>query len=212
MQFNELEVIQEDNKRWYVTPEGKQYPSITTVLGHHKKHIIQEWRQRIGEKEANKISTQASRRGTNVHKLCEDFINNYEGYLGEHLPSNIELFNSISEILNTNITKVYGQEVPLYSDYLGVAGRTDCIADWNGRRAVIDFKTSSKTKKREWITDYFKQTTAYAIMFEERTGLPITNLVIVIAVENNRPQIFEGKRDDYVKSLKIDIKEYADAT
>ena len=96
----------------------------------------------------------------------------------------------------------------LYSDYLQVAGRSDCIAEWKGHRTVIDFKTSGKQKKKEWITNYFEQATAYAIMFEERTGLPVPNIAIIIAVENNEPQVFEEKRDNYVSLLRGHITEY----
>ena len=117
-----------DGKRYYVTPTGEKYPSITTVLGHFNKKAIWEWRQRVGEKEANKVSTQASRRGTKVHQMCEDFINN-ELDEKKFMPSDRETFNTIKDLLSENINNVRVQEATLYSDYLRVAGRVDCIAD-----------------------------------------------------------------------------------
>ena len=131
-----------DKKRYYVTPEGKKYPSITTVLGHFNKKAIYEWRQRVGNKEANRISTQASRRGTKVHQMCEDLINN-ELDEKKFMPSDKETFNTIKNILENNINNIHCQEATLYSDYLKVAGRVDCVAEWNGKLSVIDFKTST---------------------------------------------------------------------
>jgi genome maintenance exonuclease 1 len=209
LEFQDLETIQnEDGKRWYVTPEGKQYPSITTVLSSFKKSGITNWRKRVGEEQANKIMNQASNRGTNVHLLCEDYLNNKPGFKDKHVLSNIQLFNDIKPFLDENISKVYAQECPLYSDYLGIAGRTDCVAVWKNQLSIIDFKTSSKPKKREWIQDYFAQCSGYAVMFEERTKIPIANIVIVMAVENELPEIYEEKRDDHIWRLIDQIREY----
>ena len=211
LEFQDLKTIQnEDGKRWYVTPEGEQYPSITTVLSYFKKKGISEWRKRIGEEQAKKITSQASRRGTNVHFLCEDYLNNKPGFKDKHVPSNIQLFNDIKPFLDENISKVYAQECPLYSDYLGIAGRTDCVAVWKNRLAIIDFKTSSKPKKREWIQDYFAQGAGYAVMFEERTKIPVADVVIVIAVENSVPEVYEEKRDDHITRLIEQIRIYKD--
>jgi hypothetical protein len=185
-----------DGKRYYVTPNGK-LPSITTVLSILSRDAIKAWRKRVGEEEANKISTRASRRGTNVHAMCEDYINNNLD-LKKYLPSDRETFNSLKNILDDHLDNVYAQEVALWSDYLGVAGRVDCIAEWDGKIAVIDFKTSGKLKKKEWISNYFQQASAYAVMWEERTGIPINKIVIVIAVDGEEPQIFEEKRDNYI--------------
>ena len=212
LEFQDLKTIQnEDGKRWYVTPGGNKYPSVTTVLSHFKKKGINEWRKRIGEEAANKITRQASRRGTNVHFLCEDYLNNKPAFKDKHVLSNISLFNDIKSFLDDNISKVYAQECPLYSDYLGLAGRTDCVAVWKNKLSIIDFKTSSKPKKREWIEDYFMQCSGYAVMFEERTKIPVANIVVLIAVENEGPQIFEDKRDNHVNNLIKQIKVYKDA-
>lgn len=184
--------------RTYTTPEGNKYPSITTCLSILSRDSIAAWRARVGEEEANRVSAKAAGRGTRVHQMCEDYINNKLD-ISKYTPADKETFLSIKSILDDNIGLVRGQEVPLYSDYLGVAGRVDCVADWNGRLAVIDFKTSKKPKKKEWISSYFMQAAAYCVMWEERTGIPIDKTVIVVAVDGDEPQVFEEKRDNFIQ-------------
>ena len=193
-----LKSVTEDGKRYYVTPEGNKYPSVTTVAGIFAKDGIVKWRKRVGEEKAQKITTQASVRGTAVHKICEDYINNDADYLKNQMPSNIESFNNIKPIIDQSIDNVVMQECTLYSDFLQVAGTVDCVAEWDNKLSIIDFKTSRKTKKREWIDNYFMQTAAYAVMFEERTKKPIDQIVILITVDNEEPQIFIEKRDEWI--------------
>lgn len=195
-ELEELNTETIDGKRFYVTPTGK-LPSITTVLSILSRDSIQAWRKRVGEVQANAISTRASRRGTSVHQMCEDYINN-QFDSKKFLPNDRETFNSLKPILDEHLNNVYAQEVPLWSEYLGVAGRVDCIAEWDGKIAVIDFKTSRKLKKKEYISNYFQQCAAYAVMWEERTGISINNIVVVIAVDGEAPQVFEEKRDNYI--------------
>ena len=203
-----LKSVSHSKKRYYLSPEGTIFPSMTTVLGDLKKDVILKWRQRVGEEEANRISTQAARRGTSVHHMCEDYINNLP-YLNRRLPHEIELFNSIKPILDERIDNVRCQELALWSEHLGVAGRVDCIAEFDGKLSIIDFKTSSKPKREEWIDNYFMQMAGYAIMFEERTGIPVSQVVNVIAVENGgEPQVFIQKRDTWVKPLIEAITSY----
>ena len=193
----EIQTQNIDGKRYYLTPKGSKYPSITTVLSILSRQGIMEWRARVGAEVANAISTKAARRGTNVHTMCEDLLNNklkFENFL----PIDVELFKTIEPIISEKINRIYAQERTLYSDYLGVAGRVDCIAEWEGRLSVIDFKTSNKPKKKEWISNYFQQTSAYAVMFEERTQIPVDQLVVLIAVDNHSPQIFIEKSDDHI--------------
>jgi len=188
--------------RKYVTPSGIKYPSITTVLGHFTKHEIQAWRNRVGEEEANKISTRAAGRGTSLHSICERYIDNEVDYFKEAMPHVRGMFNTIKPILDERIGVVYMQEVPLYSDHLRLAGRVDLIAEFDGVPSIIDFKTSSRIKKVKDITDYFQQEAAYAVMYEERTNKPIVNLVTIMAVENsNAPLIFIEHRDNHVNDL-----------
>ena len=204
-ELQELETETKDGKRFYVTPEGKKYPSVTTVSSFHSAKDIQRWRKRVGEETANKISTQAAVRGTAVHKLCEDYINNVEDYKEKHMPVNIQAFNSIKPLLDKHLNNIVMQECPLYSDYLEVGGRVDCIAEWDGVLSVIDFKTSRKIKKKEWIKGYMMQESAYCVMFEERTKIPIRQIVTVITVDNEEPQVFIEDRDNYIWDF-IDVR------
>ena len=196
-----------NGRRLYVTPEGK-FPSITTVLGVLSRAGIAEWRKRVGETEANRISTQAARRGTNVHQMCEDYLNN-ELDIKKFLPHEREMFGGIKRVLDEHVGLVYMQEKPLYSAYLGVAGRVDCIAEFDGRVSVIDFKTAGKLKKKEYIHSYFQQASAYCVMFEERTGIPVDKIVIIIGVEHeDDAQVFIEKRDNWISDLQETIRLY----
>jgi genome maintenance exonuclease 1 len=167
-----------------------------------------EWRDRVGHEEANKISRQAAGRGTAVHAVCENYVNNDPDYAKDLMPNILHDFKRIKDILDTRIGIVYGQELPLYSDHLGVAGRVDCVAEFDGKLSIIDYKTSRKTKKKEWIESYFMQECFYAIAWEERTGIPITQLVTVISVDNAEPQVFIEHRDNWDKQLVEVIEKY----
>ena len=189
-----------NGKRNYVTPSGELYPSITTILGEFSKASIQEWRKRVGETEANKISGKASRRGTSVHSVCEAYIKNEDGYLDGQTPNIIELFKTIEPFLE-RVDNIHGVELALYSDHFGVAGRTDLIAEFDGVLSVIDYKTSNRIKKKEWCESYFAQGAFYGIAYEELTKIPVSQVVIVIAVDNEGPQLFVEKRDDWVDKI-----------
>jgi CRISPR/Cas system-associated exonuclease Cas4 (RecB family) len=205
----EIDTVTVGGKRYYATPEGNRYPSITTVLSILSRDSIMQWRKKVGEQEANRISTQAARRGTNVHKMCEDYLNNNFD-IKRFNPTDRETFKSLQPILDQNINNIHAQEIALWSDYLGVAGRCDCIAEWGGKLSVIDFKTSRKLKKKEYIGSYFQQASAYAVMYEERTKIPINQIVILIAVDNEEPQVFIEKRDNYIWQCVDTIKAYYD--
>lgn len=198
VEFDELKTITEDKKRFYLTPDGNKYPSVTTVCSLATIDSIKKWRKRVGNEQANKISSKASSRGTKVHKLVEDYVNNKELDFENVLPVNLFMFKQIKPILDTYLENVYAIECPLYSDYLETAGRVDCIGTFKGKPAIIDFKTANKRKQRSWIHNYFMQEAAYAVMFEERTKIPISRIVTVIAVEQDEPQLFIEKRDDYI--------------
>ena len=191
-------VTLDDGKRFYVTPEGNKYPSVTTMISHFNKDAIMEWRRRVGPEEANKISRQATNRGTKLHTIVEKYLANEDMEIQN--PLQLELFKNLIPYLN-NIDNIHLQEKYLYSDHLRLAGTVDCIAEYKGKLNVIDFKTSSKPKREEWIEDYFIQTTAYAIMFEERYKIPVPRITILIAVENDYPQIFHKKRDEFAGKL-----------
>lgn len=190
------------------TETNRTYPSVTSVTGLLNKKSIMEWRKRVGEQEANRISTRAATRGTAVHSLCEDYLNNKQVS-----PSMFdqEMFNAIKPHLD-RIDNISCLETWLYSDHLQVAGTVDCIAEYDGVRSVIDFKTSSKPKRKEYISNYFMQCSAYAVAFEERTGLPVSQIVIIMGVdEQTDASIFYEKRDNWINdfiSLREEYKEW----
>lgn len=196
-----------NGKRHYQTPDGNVYPSVTTITSLHGKEGILEWRKRVGEEEANKISNKAATRGTRVHKLCEDYLNNELSFEGA-MPNSIALFKQMQPFLDKYIGKVYGIECPLYSHHLRVAGKSDCIAQFDGKNAVVDFKTANKPKQEHWIQNYFMQCAAYAVAFEERTKISIPRIAIVVAVEGDSPQLFVKKRDDYIDMFISYRKQY----
>ena len=208
VELQEMNAVTTDTGRKYMTPEGVNLPSITTVLSILSRDSIAKWRKRVGEEVANQISTRASGRGTRVHEIIEKYINNDPDFKDGYTPDIIQSFLAVQNILDDRIGDVYAQEAPLYSNHLGVAGRVDCVADFDGKRSIIDFKTSMKPKKLDWIKNYFMQESAYAIMWEERTGQPITQLVTIISVDNADPQVFVEHRDNWVRPLRDTIKQY----
>ena len=193
-----------DGKRTYQTPSGKSYPSITTVTGLLSKQAIMEWRDKVGHEEATKITTRASKRGTSLHSLCEKYLSN-EDVTPTYMEK--EMWGSVVPELH-NINNIRCLETGLYSDHLEVAGTVDCIAEYKGKLAVIDFKTSRKVKKREWISNYFMQCAAYSVAFEELTGIPVPNLVVIMGVDDNPVHVFEEKRDDWIGEFIKLRKEY----
>jgi genome maintenance exonuclease 1 len=175
-----------NGSRFYQTSNGKRYPSVTSVTSYASRQSINEWREKVGEVEADKISSRASNRGTRIHSLCEDYINNKEV-----IPSDFdtENWNRFKPILH-DIDNVHGLELRLFSDLLEVAGTADCIGEYKGVLSVIDFKTSGKLKRKEWITNYFQQCAFYGLSFRELTGINIKQIVVLIAVDDEEPQIF----------------------
>ena len=180
------------------------------MIGEKKKDSILKWRRKVGEEEANAISKRASTRGNKCHKLAEDYLSNkpLDRYRDDVL--SLGLFHQIRPYID-KINNIHALEESLYSHTLKLAGRVDCIAEYDNELAIIDFKTSSKLKREEWIQDYFSQETAYAIMFQELTGLKVKQLVTIIAVETGTPQVFV-KKDilTYVPKLKEYIDYYKD--
>jgi len=198
-------VTNEDGTRVYQTPTGNKYPSVTTVTGLLKKQSIIAWRKRVGEEEANRISSTAARRGTRIHSLAEKYL------LNETVNPDmfdIEMWNKFKPILH-NINNIYALEQSLFSDHLEVAGTVDCIAEYNGKMSVIDFKTSKRIKERDNIHDYFMQCSAYAVAFEEMTKIPVPQIVILIAVDEEDPLIFVEKRNTWIngfRDLRLEYK------
>ena len=208
VELTEMNTVTTESGRKYRTPEGIDLPSITTVLSILSRDSIAKWRKRVGAEEANRISYRASTRGTSVHAIIEKYINNDENFKDGYTPDIISSFLDLKPILDGRIGKVFAQEAPLYSTHLGVAGRVDCVAEFDGKLSIIDFKTSLKPKQIEWIKNYFMQESAYAIMWEERTGKPIVQLVTIISVDAHEPQVFIEHRDNWVRPLRETIAQY----
>lgn len=205
--YDDLDTETGKGGRFYQAPTGKKYPSITTVLSILSEDHIRAWRARVGEEEANKISHRASTRGTAVHEIFEKYVDNDPDYKKDAMPHILETFKQAKPMLDERLSLVYSQEAPLYSDHLGVAGRVDLVGVWDGKISIVDYKTSAKHKPKEWCHNYFMQEAAYAIMWEERTGMPITQLVTVIAGDEGN-QVFIEHRDNWTKKLLETINEY----
>ena len=200
--------------RLYQTPEGNKYPSITTVLSVRNKKGLMEWRKRVGEQKANQIARTAAARGTKVHHMCEDYLNNmhiespdkWKEHDKHFLP--MCLFNQLKERALCYINNIYAQELGLYSDEYQVAGRVDCIAEYKGTLSIIDFKTSTKERLEKYNENYYIQGSAYAEMFDERTGTNIDQVVILVVTEDGTVQEFIKQKHDYLPLLTETISEW----
>ena len=189
----------------------QRYPSISTICSFRNRKSIAEWRARVGAEEANKISKRATTAGTTVHSMIEDYLNN-ELDIGKYADKHLAkiLFTQAKQML-ARINNIHFQEAPLYSHEFAIAGRDDCIAEFDGKLSIIDFKTSSKEKKEEWVEGYFVQETGYAKMYEERSGIKVEQIVTLITCQTGDTQVFIKNPDDYVPLLKDYIAEYNDA-
>ena len=203
--FPDLAVSNVNGMRFYEAPNGLKYPSITTVLGKQpgKQKGLQEWRKRVGASQAAIISGKAARRGTAFHQCVEDYLKNQQ-INGEHKQKNFLAYHMFQEAkgqLDDNIDQVVLQEQAMYSDIFKVAGRCDFIGVWNNELAVVDFKTTTTMKKREWLEDYFIQCSAYASMYEEHTGEAVDQIVIFMVAEDGQIEIFKEDTKDYLPML-----------
>ena len=209
-----LETITINRKRFYITPQENYYPSITTVLSLRQKEGLVEWSKRVGDKVANYVASKAAARGTKVHHMCEDYLHNehidypdkWKKHAKDFLPWCI--FGQLKNKVLKNISDIYAQECGLYSDKYKVAGRVDCIAKYNNVLSIIDFKTSTKERSDAWNENYYIQCSAYAEMFEERTGIEINQIVILVVTEDGTVQEFIKKKGDYLGVLSESIKEW----
>ena len=198
-----------DGVRYYSVPDEDELlklVSITSVTSHHNKDIFVNWRKKVGDAEADRITRQATSRGTDTHTLTEAYLYNKE--LPEVQPLSKMLFQIYKSELN-KISRVHALEGSLYSKELGIAGTVDCIAEYNGELAIIDFKTSKKPKPREWVDHYFVQCMAYGCMLYELTGIAVKKLVIIMACENGESIVYEEyDKKKYIKLLTEYIREF----
>ncbi len=198
-----------DGVRYYKVPNNDELiklVSITSVTSHKNRQIFINWRKKVGEEEADKITKQATSRGTDMHLLVEHHLKNEE--LPEVQPLSDFLFKISKSTLN-RINNIHALEGSLYSKQLGIAGTVDCIAEFDGELSIIDFKTSKKPKPREWIEHYFVQCMAYGCMLYELTGIPVKKLVIIMACENGECVVYEERdKTKYIKLLTEYIREF----
>ena len=206
--FPELKTKTVDKKRYYITPEGNEYPSITTELSPRNKEGLMKWRKKVGNDVATHIANKAAVRGSKVHKMCEDYLNglDMEKHKKDFLP--YCLFNELKNQTFDNINGVIGQELVLYSDKYKVAGRTDLIANYKGELSIVDFKTSTNERKDSYNENYYIQTSAYAEMFEELTGQPINQIVILVVTEDGIVQEFIKDKQEYIPLLEQTLEEW----
>ena len=202
VEIGKLVQVNAKGGRYYETPSGAKYPSVTSVTRLHNLESIQAWKDKVGEEEAGKISRRALARGNKIHSLAEKYLLN-EGDMSDDFSK--ADFGQMIPYLN-KINNIHCLETQLYSDHLQTAGTVDCIGEYDGKLTVIDFKTSAKLKKREWVKDYFMQCSAYAVMYEERTGTPIERLLLIINVEDEGIQLMDSKRDEHIDDF-LDLRE-----
>ena len=207
----EMETVTIDGKRYYVTPSGNNYPSITTVISNNSKKqaSLAKWRARVGVEKAQGVSNRAAGRGTRYHKLVEDYLNNeLDTTKYRDMPLPWFMFNTSQKVLD-RINNIYLQEAALYSDKLELAGRVDCIAEFDGQLSIIDFKTSAKQKPQQYLTDYYVQECGYACMLQEIYGLTVKQLVTIVATEEGEAQVsIVPPKKEYLFTLQAYIQEY----
>ena len=198
-----------DGVRYYSVPDEEELlklVSITSITSHFNKEIFVNWRKRVGNEEAERITKAATKRGTDMHTLTENYLKNEE--LPEVPPISDFLFKIAKGKLN-KIDNIHALEGSLYSKELGIAGTVDCIAEYDGELAIIDFKTSKKPKPRDWIEHYFVQCMAYGCMLYELTGISVKKLVIIMACENGECVIYEERdKAKYIKLLSKYIRKF----
>ena len=204
----DLEAETIEGTRFYRVPSGKMYPSITSVTSFYERQKFVEWRKRVGNEEADRITRLATTRGTKFHDLVEKYMLNENVDDYKPLPTTKFLFLKAKPYLD-RINNIHALEKSLYSDYLGLAGRVDCIAEYEGELAIIDFKTSKKIKPEKWIENYFVQEVAYACMYYEMTGIPVQKLITIMVAENGECFVYEKRNKDYyIKLLTKYIREF----
>ena len=204
----ELEKKETNGIRLYNLPDGQWVPSITSVTSFYNRQIFIDWRKRVGLEEANKITRIATARGTDYHQVCQDYLENKELDWNNYQPVSKYMFLHAKEYLD-KINNIHAIERTLYSEYLGLAGRVDCIAEYEGELAVIDFKTSGKIKPEKWLENYFVQEMFYASAYYELTKIPVVKLITIMVTPGGEVKVFDKRnKGDYIKLLVRYIKEF----
>ena len=204
----ELEKKETPGCRLYQLPDGQWVPSITSVTSFYNRQVFVEWRKRVGEEEASKVTKKATARGTDYHEAVQRYLENEEVDWDLFTPVTKFMFHSSKQYLD-KINNIHAIERTLYSEYLGLAGRVDCIAEYEGELAVIDFKTSTKMKPEKWLENYFVQEMFYASAYYELTEIPVKKLITIMVTPNGEVKIFDKRnKEDYIKLLVRYIKKF----
>ena len=204
----ELDKKEQNGIRLYNIPNGEWVPSITSVTSFYNRQIFADWRARVGIEEANRITKKATTRGTDFHEAAQAYLMNLNLDWNEFMPMTKIMFAHAKPYLD-RINNIHAIERTLYSEYFGLAGRVDCIAEYDGELAVIDFKTSEKIKPEKWIENYFVQEMFYASAYYEMTGIPIKKLITLMVTPGGDVKVFDKRnKNDYIKLLVRYIKEF----
>ena len=204
----ELNKKETNGIRLYNLPSGDWVPSITSVTSFYNRQIFVKWRKRVGIEEANRITKKATTRGTDFHEAAQAYLENRDLVWEDYLPATKFMFHHAAPYLD-KINNIHAIERTLYSEYLGLAGRVDCIAEYEGELAVIDFKTSTKIKPEKWMENYFVQEMFYAAAYFELTGIPVTKLITIMVTPGGEVEVFDKRnKGDYIKLLVRYIKEF----
>ena len=204
----ELDTISENGQRYYTdSTHTIKYPSVTTVTGLHSRKHIKLWRERVGEEEANKITSQATKRGTIFHQNIEDYLRKEKEFIEFQNVIQEGMFKAVQPVLDEIIP--ISLEAPLFSNELQMAGRVDCVGLFNNKLSIIDFKSSGKPKEEYMAKQWYIQMTAYAVMVEELTGNPVPSITAIVGVEGlNTFQIFQSSPEEHVEDLVQLRKQY----
>ena len=204
----ELNKKETNGIRLYNLPDGRWVPSITSVTSFYNRQIFADWRKRVGVEEANRITKKATARGTDFHEAAQAYLENRELLWEDYRPATKFMMHHATPYLD-KINNIHAIERTLFSEYYGLAGRVDCIAEYEGELAVIDFKTSEKIKPEKWLENYFVQEMFYAAAYYELTEIPVKKLITIMVTPAGDVKIFDKRnKGDYIKLLVRYIKEF----
>jgi len=208
--LGDIELIKKevDGIRLYNLPDDQWVPSITSVTSFYNRQIFADWRKRVGLEEAERIRKRSTKRGIDFHEAAQCYLMNLEMEWDQFQPITKIMFAHAKPYLD-RINNIHAIERTLYSEYLGLAGRVDCIGEYEGELAVIDFKTSDKIKPEKWLENYFVQEMFYASAYYEMTGIPVKKLITLMVTPGGEVKVFDKRnKDDYIKLLVRYIKEF----
>tara|TARA_R100000742_G_C4278572_1_gene101593 strand:- start:1372 stop:2046 length:675 start_codon:yes stop_codon:yes gene_type:complete len=207
----ELEKKETPGCRLYQLPNGEWVPSITSITSFYNREKFIKWRKKIGEEKANQITRRATTLGTDFHEVAQNYLEGKQLDWESHLPASKFMFHHCQPVLD-RIDNIHAIERTLFSEFLGIAGRVDCIAEFDGELAVIDFKTSQYIKPEEWLENYFVQETFYACAYYEMTGVPVKKLITIMQTPNGENHVFDKRnKDEYIKLLVKYIKKFVNS-